>query len=83
MRVEELLKQCRENKQLDEESLRYTMPEYYVENVKVNTSNNQKIKDMMRQIDRKVVVQFFSGEYELESAEDKSKSSLATVEIDE
>ena len=73
MRVEELLQYCRE-KGLDSESLKYTQPDYYIENVQVSNHDSEKIKEMMRNVDRKVVARFFSGAYEPED-EERSRSS--------
>lgn len=80
MRVEELLKKCREDKTVDDQSLRFTQPDYYINNVQVSTYDDEKIKEMMRNVDRKVVARFFSDEYNFE-CEERSRSSLASIEV--
>jgi hypothetical protein len=79
IRLEELLQYCRDQG-LDSETLKYTQPDYYIENVQVSSYDNEKIKEMMRNVDRKVVAKFFSGAYDPED-EERSRSSQASIDI--
>ena len=55
IKPEELLTYCKEYG-LDENSLRYTEPEYYIDNVQIDTYDNEKIKDMIRSVDQKAAL---------------------------
>lgn len=51
VRIEELLKYCDEVG-IDDQSLKFTQPDYYIDHVLVSTYDNEKIKAMMHSVDR-------------------------------
>ena len=58
---------------LDERSLKFTEPEYYVDNVQVSTYDNYKIKEMMHKVDRSAMNQHL-GDVTSKGADDNKTS---------
>ena len=54
VKINDLLDYCR-NVGLDDYSLKYTQPDFYVDNVQLDTSNDPKIREIIKQVDYEAV----------------------------
>lgn len=86
VRIEELLHYC--NKVgADDKISKFTEPDFYVNNVEFSRYDNERIKDLVRAVDRKVLEQmdgacsseYFSSNAEGISSAQVSSSSMVSV----
>ena len=54
VKINDLLDYCR-NVGLDDYSLNFTQPDFYVDNVQFDTSNDSKIREIIKQVDYEAV----------------------------
>ena len=85
VRAEDLLSYCNEVG-IDDNCLRFTHPDYYLENVEIEATarGNDSIKAMMQNVDRKAQNSMLAtNNYDAVSEEKLSRSSLASMDIAE
>ena len=66
---------------MDEKSLRFTEPDYYIENIEVGKSgeDNFRIKEMIQAVDLKAMKQISTGKRYDPDYEEQSRSSQASL----